>query len=80
MPGDAEACVCVDGPLPRFDDEDDKTDEGESENAERRMRFPKRVEGRYTLLSPEEGKLGPAARPERRLTSSRPVVTAWISV
>jgi hypothetical protein len=49
-------------------------EEGGRENAERRMESPSRVEGTCTPPAPEAGKLGPAERPERRLTSWRPFV------
>ena len=55
--------VGVDAPL----------EEGSKENAERRTESPRRVEGTCTHPEPVEGKLGPAAKPERRLISSRPV-------
>jgi hypothetical protein len=43
------------------------------ENAERRTESPRLVEGMCTRAAPEDGKFGPATRPERRLIFSRPV-------
>jgi hypothetical protein len=56
--------VCVSRRLIAFEDG--------SKKAEWRIESPSRVDGTCTRPSPDEGKFGPAARPERRLISSRP--------
>lgn len=59
---------------------EEEEEEGGRENAERRMDPPSRVEGTCTAPAPEAGKLGPAERPERRLTSWRPFLRSGSSV